>query len=331
MVVLKGLLGAVIGYFAGGLGGLVVAGIVWFVVVVSAGSDKAGAGVFNTVLGLCALIGAGVGFALPFKADSDRQKTDADRKRAEADRLETSAIAQQQRLKETQWQYRQQMIVLGTQSLDLFESMPEHLGTAEEHLDQAEIDLAEGAIAPFWDSIERATEKLCRFDEGVRQINGNVSNYTKLVDVYGEKAPAFPLARQAIAKLNVGALTTERMKAIVRKAQRDPQRNWQFAMIYEQRKTNRILVSGFTNLAQALDQMTWHITTSIGDLTSSVDAVASKVSESVRAIDSRIGDFAKATALQNEARSKETAEGAQREMKVIAMLENIQRKRKPKF
>ena len=327
MVVLKGLLGAVIGYFAGALMGLVVAGIVWFVVVVSAGSDKAGGGVFKTVLGLCALIGAGVGFALPFKADSDRQKSDANRRRAEADRLEASAVSQQQRLKETQRQYRQQMIVLGTQSLDLYESMPEHLGTAEEHLDQAEIDFADGAFAPFWDSIEKAAQKLGHFDEGVRHINGNLSRYTRLIEAYEDTAPEFPLARQSVAKLGVGTVTAKRMKAIVREAQR----NFQFAMIYEQRKTNQLLVAGFTNLAQALDQMTWHITTSIGDLTSSVDAMASKVSESMRAIDSRIGNFAKTTALQNEARSKETAEGAQRVKKVIAMLDNIQRERKPKY
>ena len=57
----------------------------------------------------------------------------------------------------------------------------------------------------------------------------------------------------------VATATAERMQAIVRKAQR----NFQFATIYEQRKTNQILVAGFTTLAQALNQMTGQITASI--------------------------------------------------------------------
>jgi hypothetical protein len=60
------------------------------------------------------------------------------------------------------------------------------------------------------------------------------------------------------------------MKSIVRKTQS----NFQFATIYEQRKTNQILVAGFTNLAQALEYMTQRISGSIGDLANSVDAVS---------------------------------------------------------
>lgn len=67
------------------------------------------------------------------------------------------------------------------------------------------------------------------------------------------------------------AVTAERMKAIVRKAQR----SFQFATIYEQRKTNQILIAGFTNLAEALDQMAYRITDSIDNLTNSVDVMTS--------------------------------------------------------
>jgi len=140
--------------------------------------------------------------------------------------------------------------------------MPGQLVEGEEALNQAEADFAEGAFAPFWDSIEKVAGSLGRFDEAVRQISSDSIQYSTLAKTFEGKPPKFPVARQSASKLTVGTATAERMKAIVRKAQR----NFQFATIYEHRKTNKILVAGFTNLAQALDQMTSRITSSIDDL-----------------------------------------------------------------
>jgi hypothetical protein len=178
--------------------------------------------------------------------------------------------------------YGRQIVDLCDESQVLFASILDLSATAEEHLDQAEIDFKEGVIAPFWDCVERAAQTLGHFDERVRQMSGNLSRYTKLVRRYeadtGQEIsaalpvaapPEFPLSQESVKELAVGRKTAERMKVIVRKAQRD---GW-FAMIYEQRKTNQILVAGFTDLAQGLEQMTWCIATSIGDLASSIDAM----------------------------------------------------------
>lgn len=251
------------------------------------------------------------------EAEKRRQAAEAAREAEEKARL--------RRYREEQQGYRKQMIVFGEQSLGLFESMPKHLSAAEEDLDQAEVDFADGAFAPFWDSIEKAAKTLGRFDEGVRHINDNSSRYTELIKKYEDTPPEFPLARQSVAKLGVGTATAERMKAIVRNAQR----NFQFATIYEQRKTNQILVAGFTNLAQALDRMTWQITASIDDLASSVDVMTSTLSESMRAVHSRMGDIAETTSRHHEELRKEASEGAARERKALEMLDNIQRGRKP--
>ncbi len=213
--------------------------------------------------------------------------------------------AELERLKQQQEAYRQQMMVLGDQSMALFESIPEHLRTAEDHLDQAEIDFAEGVFAPFWDSIEKAALTLGRFDEGVRKINDCSSRYVELNKQYKADPPRFPLSPPSVTKLTVGTATAERMKRIVRTAQR----NYQFASIYEQRKTNQILVAGFTSLAQALDEMTWRITASIDGLASSVDSMGSTLNESILSIHSRIGDIAEMTAKHNQAVSKESSEG----------------------
>lgn len=287
----------------------------------------------------------------------EKERWGAEKKRLEEEELRLEAEERRkarereylQTRKKNQQDYHHKLIVIGAQSLDLFESLPKSLGNIEALLDQAEVNFSDSAFAPFWDSIENAATCLANFDECIRNINSNLSVYIGHIKEYIKREyedipPAFPLASQSVDKLGiVGTATAERMKAIVRKAQR----NFQFAMIYEQRKTNKILVHGFTNLAQALDQMTGQITASIGSLASSVDVMTSTVNESFKAINSRMGDIhedllkeasgraereEKALEMLNnihEDLSEEASERAEREKKALEMLDNIQRGRKP--
>lgn len=142
-----------------------------------------------------------------------------------------------------------------------------------------------------------------------------------MVRKYEGTPPQFPLTSQSVAKLGVGTATADRMKAIVRIAHR----NFQFATIYEQYKTNTILVAGFTNLAQALEQMTWQISGSINDLASSVAVMTSMLDHSMGEIRSHVDEIAEATQRHLEVAS----EAAERETKVLEMLDNIQRGRRP--
>jgi methyl-accepting chemotaxis protein len=115
------------------------------------------------------------------------------------------------------------------------------------------------------------------------------------------------------------------MQAIVRKAQR----NFQFAMIYEQRKTNEILVEGFTDLAEALAGMTSQITTSINELASSVGELTSTFNESMGEIYSRMDITTETTNQQHREIMDEAYGQAERQEEVVEMLDNIQRGRKP--
>lgn len=245
-----------------------------------------------------------------YEAKMRRQEAEADRRRAEErDRREHREKQERARRehREEQERYRKEMIRLGEQSIGLFESMPKLLSSAEALLDRAENDFADSAFAPFWDSIENAAKTLAHFDRGIHQIEDNSSDYTELIKEYKDTPPEFPLARQSVANLRVGLATAERMEALVRKAQR----NFQFAMIYEQRKTNQILVAGFTSLAHALAQMTRQTTASINALSSSIGA-----------IHSRMGDI-------TEMASWHHSEAAERQKKALEMLDNIQRGRRP--
>jgi hypothetical protein len=129
-----------------------------------------------------------------------KERAEAARRQAEqAARLQAETTARQaeadrqELYRKGQEDYRQQLVVLGEQAIGLFESIPGHLTLAEEHLDQADADFTDGALAPFWDSIERAAQTLAAFDDSVRQITGNLSRYTGLVTKCETAPPPFPL------------------------------------------------------------------------------------------------------------------------------------------
>jgi hypothetical protein len=294
MLVLKCIVGAVIGFFVGGLLSLPIS---WAV-----HED-----VYNFIWPVFELAGAAVGIACVFYT---RQKEQELRDRENRNRL--------RQYREQQQTYYQRMLEFGEHSITLFESMPDHLKTAEEWLDQAAVDFAQGAFSPFWSSIENAAKSLAHFDEAIGEIKSNSSQFTELVPKYRDTPPAFPVSPESVEKLRVGTSTAKRMEATVRHAQC----NYQFATIYEQRKTNQILIAGFTNLAHALDYMTTHITNSIANLSSSFDGMSSTLNEAMRTIHSEMRDSA-------EAANKRHKEMMVRETRVIVMLDNIQRRRRP--
>ena len=150
--------------------------------------------------------------------------------------------------------------------------MPLWVESAEGHLDQAEIDFAERVFAPFWSSVERAVVSLARFDESVQRIESNSCEYVDLVARCHGPAPPFPVSALSPARMRLATATCHRLHGIVRRAQGD----FQFSVIYEHRKTNQVLVAGFRNLAEAVDEMSSRITASIDTLTASVDSMASR-------------------------------------------------------
>lgn len=227
-------------------------------------------------------------------------------------------VAQQKRLGD-------QILTTNEESIAAFEQLPVHLNSAEKYLDVAEKDFADGAFAPFWDSVEKAAAALGRFEKGVRDIESNSTKYIDLVKQYRGKAPVFTVSPTSTPKLTLAKQTSDRMSGIVRRAQR----NFEFSVIFEQRKTNQILVAGFRSLAQALEEMTWRITSSIDDLRSSVDRMHIGLNDSLARIHDQAARIAAATEDHRHASARDAARRNAREEKALEMLDNIQRHRYP--
>ena len=158
-------------------------------------------------------------------------------------------------------------VEVGKSSLRLFEDSRHCLKMADISLNLADRRFRDRAFAPFWDEIEDAARYLARFKESNGQLSETMSEYQHMVRQYKAVAPPFPIQPQSYGDLVLAETTAERLGPIVSSAQRD----FQFAMIYEQRKTNQIVVAGFTNLGSALDDMTYRIVFSIDELRRSAD------------------------------------------------------------
>jgi len=247
--------------------------------------------------------------------------------------LQTEERERVRRYNDKQKQCWSQILKSVENSAVSFEVVPQRLLRVERNLDQAESDFNEGVFAPFWDSIERAVFELCQADEKINEINDCSSSYTHAIDEYRGTIPEFPVDRNAVSKLAAASAdTATRMRQIVRAAQR----NFQFASIYEQRKTNQLLVAGFKNLAQAIDQIGWQISTSIDNLAQSVESLGTPISDlhsqigaSLQGIYSELGDIAEEERQHRSNFEQVASEASAREKKALHMLDNIQHGRRP--
>lgn len=192
-----------------------------------------------------------------------------------------------------------------------FDDIPRHLLTAEQLLDRAEQDFREGAFSPFWDSIEGAIGKLGAVDSNVQAIDQSSRKYAEVAKQTTIHFPAFPIGPGSARKLVAANTTEKRLRDVVRQAQR----NFQFATIYEQRKTNQILVAGFESLGDALHGLGERLSASIDGLQIQISEMSSELTEPMKGIDSTL--------------QKGFGDQASSSDQALRMLDNIQRRRIP--
>jgi len=142
-----------------------------------------------------------------------------------------------------------------------------HVETAGRHLDAAEREFADGAFAPFWDEVERAANELAAYKNELEHMRRSVDVYkseaTELEKITGS-APTLNFPDHALPDARP---TAARFATVVRKAQT----NFQFAVIYEQRKTNQLLHAGFGTLGAAIYSLGESINQSLDTLSQSLN------------------------------------------------------------
>jgi hypothetical protein len=204
-------------------------------------------------------------------------------------------------------------------STKMASKLPVVIREAEAALDAAEREFEEGAFAPFWDCVEKATERLATFQFVVQDITRIAKEYREESAALGSETVPFAIG---LKRLPDATPCARRMQAIVRAAQK----TFQFATIYEQRRTNQVLVTGFSTLANALqdlgDRLEYSTATLDATLRSATSDVMSTQRETAEELAGEIRSFQDQTA----GHALRTREHESREEE---MLDNIQRRRKP--
>jgi len=174
----------------------------------------------------------------------------------------------------------------------------------------------EGAFAPFWDSIEAATNELARFEQLLQQYEHQADQYMNLAKAVDPASATVPVVLGSNDHLAIATDVAKRLSDLLGRAQR----NFQFAMIFEQRRTNKLLFEGFTTLADALREIPRVIEESVARVVQSTERLGTML----EGVQTRLEDVKQEIASGNSAATS-------REYAALAMLDNIQRRRKPGF
>lgn len=169
-------------------------------------------------------------------------------------------------------------------------------------LDQSDQFFTERAFTPFWDSIEAAMGMLRKFNDRVHLINTSAKQYYSFLEGREHTFPSFPVKSSEIPSPDP---FVQRLQQTIARAHRD----FQFASIYEQRKTTSAVVAGFRSMQEAITYLRNDIVSSITNLQDSLDSGLNTISSEISELK------------EQDAKHQEFVEGA---------LDNIQNRRKPR-
>ncbi|SHT79112.1 Uncharacterised protein [Mycobacteroides abscessus subsp. abscessus] len=163
-------------------------------------------------------------------------------------------------------------------AIQLKQSIPALLQSVGANLNVADQEFQRGAFSPFWAAIEEATMHLGAIAEGLQKFEVLIAQHKEasaaVAARFNQQTPRFPVVLRDIYTVEDAQGLSQRMDTLVARAQT----NYQFASIFEQRRTSAILIAGFQNLGSAISGMTARITSQLMDVVSAVDSASNAAS-----------------------------------------------------
>jgi len=143
-------------------------------------------------------------------------------------------------------------------------SLPKQLKEADNFLSKAEEEFHEKAYAPFWDNIEHAALGLGAFNANLTRLETGAESYRRLLKGELHNFPPLVIRSNEIPN---PARETERLRQLVRMGQK----NFEFATIWEHRKTQRVILEGFRTLGEAVNNLGLTIDDSFSRVTRTIN------------------------------------------------------------
>ena len=153
------------------------------------------------------------------------------------------------------------------QAMDRFYSalrnLPGCLKEVDIFLSHAEEEFQERAYAPFWDNIEQAALKLGAFNYNLTRMEAEVVSYKNLLTGQVHNFPPLLIQRD------------NRLRRLVRMGQKD----FEFATIWEHRKTQNVILEGFRTLGEAVNNLGLTIDGSFSRVTKTIEECSNRQME----------------------------------------------------
>jgi len=170
-------------------------------------------------------------------------------------------------------------------SENLVEDLQKYLDSASYFIEKAESEYNDNAFSPFWDAIESAATQLAIFNDATIKLSTNADEYFRKLSGRKHTFPVFPANE---SNLPNPIIILNELRRVVRLGQT----NFQFANIWEHRKTQEVLLAGFRTLGEAVSNLASTIHYTISDLQQSVSSeIARIVNEEIKtreALDKRM-------------------------------------------
>ena len=203
------------------------------------------------------------------------------------------------------------------------------LNKSDVALSRAQKFFTERAYTPFWDSVEDAVELLRQFDRRVTSINYSAKEYRAQLEGWEHTFPSFPVRSEDLPEPDA---LMKRLGDRIAEAQRD----FQFASIFEQRRTTSAIVTGFRNTQEAISSLRNDIVNSLSELQYSLESglgnISSNIQEGFEGLAQQQDQAAGELRESLEDRSAKTSKkDAKHDEFVEGALDNIQNRRKPRL
>ena len=147
----------------------------------------------------------------------------------------------------------------------------------ENKLRKVEYEFSDNALIPFWDEVENFVKELDQYENSLNLLKENSKLYYKYIHTTKNNFPQkFPISTNHRFPNHIIS-NFEQIK-------RQAFKKFEFANLWEQRKTQKILVLGFSTLGEAINNMNYSITNAVNELTDVVqtgfESLASEIQES---------------------------------------------------
>ena len=195
--------------------------------------------------------------------NNEKRMKSSHRERIKAINLELERKKQEQLL----FQIRSSVEKAATDQIKL----PVCMIKTEEYLAKAIQNFNESAYSPFWLNIENCLVELCAFTQYTNEVLESWREYEKCNRQLRLQNPVrFPVLMQNGENVGLCRKTAQKLSETTRMAQKE----FKFAIIAENKRTNAIWEEGLLPLNDAIDMLEKRTTTAIAELTQMVSAVA---------------------------------------------------------